>query len=381
MSGNLMGPFCRDGIASSKLNVTCQKMASGEVILGKKVDRSDQRVESMSLFDDLDFFLTPQRLNRSHYLRNDFKDVQMKIDRDPDNKELRKKEVVSGAINDEEGNRFERRDVTKQFVKHFQKFLGVNVPVDRINNIEALIKCKLTEEEANFMVTELNDEEIKLAMFQIDDNKTHGLYLFKGYDRKNGPKRVVMKVDIQKAYDIVNWQFLEDILVGFGFHSKMVNWIMKCVSTTSFSIYINGECCGYFIRGRCLRQGDPMSPYLFTLVMEILTLIMKEKVEQDRKFQFHFECKKLQLTHVCFVDDLLMFCHVDRALVSVLKEAIEVFAKVARDGGYGGGGAGGRKSLMRKRRSIIIKATAKGGRDVGYVKVVVYVYKDMEWKR
>ncbi|GJZ12383.1 protein shortage in chiasmata 1 [Tanacetum coccineum] len=59
MNENLSSPVCRDGIASSKLNVPCQKMASGEVMLGNKVDRSDQRVESMSQFDDLDVFLNP----------------------------------------------------------------------------------------------------------------------------------------------------------------------------------------------------------------------------------------------------------------------------------------------------------------------------------
>ncbi|GKB53018.1 RNA-directed DNA polymerase, eukaryota, reverse transcriptase zinc-binding domain protein, partial [Tanacetum coccineum] len=111
----------------------------------------------------------------------------------------------------------------------------------------------------------------------IQDNIMLAQELFKGYDRKMGPKRVALKVDIQKAYDTVNWQFLEDILRGFGFHSKMVNWIMKCVTTTSFSICVNEDGCGYFKGGRGLRQGDPMSPYLFTLVMDILTMIIKTK--------------------------------------------------------------------------------------------------------
>ncbi|GJZ73076.1 RNA-directed DNA polymerase, eukaryota, reverse transcriptase zinc-binding domain protein [Tanacetum coccineum] len=108
--------------------------------------------------------------------------------------------------------------------------------------------------------------------------------LFKGYDRKASPKRVDVKVDIQKAYDTVNWQFLESILNRFGLYQNMVHWIMRCVSTTSFSVCINVQSCGYFKGGRGLRQGDLISPYLFTLVMEILTLIIKRKVDQSRKF-------------------------------------------------------------------------------------------------
>ncbi|GJZ54066.1 RNA-directed DNA polymerase, eukaryota, reverse transcriptase zinc-binding domain protein [Tanacetum coccineum] len=83
--------------------------------------------------------------------------------------------------------------------------------------------------------------------------------LLKVYDRKVGSKRVALKVNIQKVYDTMNWQFLEDILRGFGFHSKMVDWVMKCVTTTSFSVCVNGESCGYFKGDRCLRQGDPIN--------------------------------------------------------------------------------------------------------------------------
>ncbi|GKC23552.1 RNA-directed DNA polymerase, eukaryota, reverse transcriptase zinc-binding domain protein, partial [Tanacetum coccineum] len=81
--------------------------------------------------------------------------------------------------------------------------------------------------------------------------------------------------------------------------------------------------------GRGLRQGDPMSPYLFTLVMEMLTLIVHDKVDNCKEFQYHFACKKMKLTHVCFADDVLMFCHGDKTSVSVLKQAIEKFVDIS----------------------------------------------------
>ncbi|GJX02367.1 hypothetical protein Tco_0186280 [Tanacetum coccineum] len=114
--------------------------------------------------------------------------------------------------------------------------------------------------------------------------------LLKGYDRKDGRNRVAMEIDIQKPYD------------------------------TSF---------GYFKSGRRLRQGDPMSSYLFTLVMEMLSIIVQDKVEKRKEFKYHFGCKKMKLTRVCFAHDLLMFWNGDKGSVSVLKEAIEEFGSIS----------------------------------------------------
>ncbi|GJR44770.1 RNA-directed DNA polymerase, eukaryota, reverse transcriptase zinc-binding domain protein [Tanacetum coccineum] len=217
--------------------------------------------------------------------------------------------------NDDCGNKYEGDDVARQFVRHFQKFLGEEVQVKHMKNVNMLIKNKLFEAEANNMVRDVSNAEIKEAMFLINGNKAPGpdgfsslhiqdnilssQELLKGYERKEGPKRVAMKTDIQKSYNTVNWKFLESILYGFGFLKRMVDWIIKC--------------------------GDPMSPYLFTLVMKILSLIVQEKVENRKEFKYHSGCRSMKLTHVCFADDLLMFCHVDMNYINVLKEAIEYF--------------------------------------------------------
>ncbi|GJZ39915.1 RNA-directed DNA polymerase, eukaryota, reverse transcriptase zinc-binding domain protein [Tanacetum coccineum] len=78
---------------------------------------------------------------------------------------------------------------------------------------------------------------------------------------KRGPRRVAFKIDIQKAYDTVNWKFLEKILGGFGFHPSMVNWIMQCVSTNAFTLNVNGDKIGYFKGERGLGR-----PYFFIFV-------------------------------------------------------------------------------------------------------------------
>ncbi|GJT64039.1 integrase, catalytic region, zinc finger, CCHC-type containing protein [Tanacetum coccineum] len=112
----------------------------------------------------------------------------------------------------------------------------------------------------------------------ITDNILLTHKLLKGYGCKHGKQRYAFKIDIMKAYDIVYWDFLKEILKWFGFPLKFVNWVMICVRTAGFSICVNGDSFGYFKGGRGLRQGDHISPYLFTIVMEVLNLIIQRQI-------------------------------------------------------------------------------------------------------
>ncbi|GJR04765.1 putative reverse transcriptase domain, reverse transcriptase zinc-binding domain protein [Tanacetum coccineum] len=131
-------------------------------------------------------------------------------------------------------------------------------------------------------------------------------------------------VDIQKAYDTVDWKFLHEVLVGFGFHPRMFGWIMECVTSTSFSLSINGYLHGYFKGKRGLRQGDPMSPYLFTLVMDVLMLMLKRRA-RDSDFSYHRYCSKFYIINLCFADDLFLFAHGDENLARVIMDSLEEF--------------------------------------------------------
>nr|GEU95713.1 RNA-directed DNA polymerase, eukaryota, reverse transcriptase zinc-binding domain protein [Tanacetum cinerariifolium] len=211
----------------------------------------------------------------------------------------------------EDGIRYKNCKVATQFVKHFEGFLGINPPVTKLTvDDNYLFNRKISKTKAIKMIREVSDDEIKIALFDIDD------------DKAPGPDGYISKF-YKKA-----WNFVKDILRQFGFPDLMIGWIMTCISTLKFTICVNGERFGYFKGGRGLRQGEPISPYIFTMVMEMLNLMVKDEIRKEKAFKFHFGCKKLRITHLCFTDDLIMFSHGDRVFVLTLKRALDKFSAI-----------------------------------------------------
>eukprot|EP00253_Pinus_taeda_P019056 PITA_19056 len=115
-----------------------------------------------------------------------------------------------------------------------------------------------------------------------------------------------MQLDLAKAYDKLNWTYIRRVLIAFGFDHNWVRWVMALVTSSSFSILVDGSPFEIFIPSRGLRQGDPLSPFLFILMMERLGRSIKQAKVEGKIKGLQLSRNGRTLTHQQFVDDTML---------------------------------------------------------------------------
>ena len=128
----------------------------------------------------------------------------------------------------------------------------------------------------------------------------------KNYHYDFGLPRCALKIDLKKAYDSIRWGCILDILTAMGTPSLILRCIKACITTPKFSICVNGELTKFFTSKRGVRQGDPLSPFLFLIAMEAFSRSLSMAILHPR-FYFHQTCKAINLSHLCFDDDMFLF--------------------------------------------------------------------------
>lgn len=120
-------------------------------------------------------------------------------------------------------------------------------------------------------------------------------------------KEFCLKLDLSKAFDIMNWEYLRSILWLYGFLKKMTTWLMACVTFAEFSIIVNGRGDGYLKPKSGLRQGCALSPYLFILGMDLLSRGLKHLTQEGLLRGVKVAPSAPPLTNCLYADDILLF--------------------------------------------------------------------------
>jgi hypothetical protein len=119
---------------------------------------------------------------------------------------------------------------------------------------------------------------------------------------------MAVKLNMSKAYDRVEWPFLEAIMRKLGFADQWISRIMTCMRTTSYSIMVNEAPIDLIYPSRGLRQGDPLSPYLFLLCAKGLSALLSSTESVGRITGVSMAVGGVKISHLLFVDDGIIFC-------------------------------------------------------------------------
>jgi hypothetical protein len=116
-----------------------------------------------------------------------------------------------------------------------------------------------------------------------------------------------LNMDMEKAFDKLEWNLILAVMKNLGFHAVWLQWIETCISSSSFSILLNGSPFGLFLPKRGLRQRDPLSPFLFILGSEVLSRLLLKEERLGNIKGMKIASSSSAINHLLFADDLLLF--------------------------------------------------------------------------
>ena len=181
--------------------------------------------------------------------------------------------------------------------------------------LKGLLPKLISETQSAFVSGRLISDNILIAQEMF-----HGLRTNKACK----DKFLAIKTDMSKAYDRVEWPFIKRLLLKMGFSSDWVTLMMQCISSVNYQVLLNGQPKGHIVPQRGLRQGDPLSPYLFILCTEALIANIKKEEREKRLTGLKIARGSPNISHLVFADDSLFFCKATKEecgiILKLLKE-------------------------------------------------------------
>ncbi|KAF7842718.1 reverse transcriptase [Senna tora] len=140
---------------------------------------------------------------------------------------------------------------------------------------------------------------------------------------------IVIKLDIHKAFDTLSWSFITNILTAFNFPTNFINLILSGLTSANYTILVNGKMSEPFKPAKGIRQGDPISPYIFILAMEFLNHLILHQVSNRNWLPFKFRQSTLNFSHLFFADDILLFSKASSKSCHIIKETLDLFSNIS----------------------------------------------------
>ncbi|XP_060969565.1 uncharacterized protein LOC115713553 [Cannabis sativa] len=188
------------------------------------------------------------------------------------------------------------------------------------NKLKLVLNNLISPNQSAFLPGRLISDNIIIAQEVAHSIKlrTHGR---KGW--------MAVKLDMAKAFDRVEWAFIAAILNKFLFPQRLINLILACLSTATFQFNFNGQVAGNVVPTRGIRQGDPLSPYLFLLCAEGLSSLIQQKERNRSLMGYKVARRAPAVSHLLFADDSFLFCNASIQSCNIIKEILEMYERAS----------------------------------------------------